>query len=165
MIRPAAGIRLDTTTSPTTLPPPGAGSTQAARSDIDAILTVWLDASVKAHDFIESSFWQSQLDNMRDVYLPNSDVWVFELNAQVVGFYALHNNTLAAIFVAPQQQGRGIGKQLLNHAKQQRNELHLTVYKANEPSCRFYRSQGFTLVREQADSHTGHTELLLHFTA
>jgi len=102
---------------------------------------------------------------MRDVYLPNSDVWVFELNAQVVGFYALHNNTLAAIFVAPQHQGRGNGKQLLNHAKQQRNELHLTVYKANEPSCRFYRNQGFKLVREQTDSHTGHTELLLHFTA
>ncbi len=73
MIRPAAGIRLDSTTSPTTLTPPGA-DTQAARSDIDAILTVWLDASVKAHDFIEPSFWQSQLDNMRDVYLPNSDV-------------------------------------------------------------------------------------------
>ena len=63
MIRPAAGIRLNTTISPATLPPPGA-DTQTARSDIDAILTVWLDASVKAHDFIEPSFWQSQLDNI-----------------------------------------------------------------------------------------------------
>ncbi|MCH8533406.1 MAG: GNAT family N-acetyltransferase, partial [Saccharospirillum sp.] len=25
--------------------------------DIDQILEIWLSASIKAHDFIESSFW------------------------------------------------------------------------------------------------------------
>jgi len=47
-------------------------------SDIDPILDIWLSASIKAHDFIEASFWESQVENMRNIYIPVSETYVFE---------------------------------------------------------------------------------------
>ncbi|MBN7795898.1 N-acetyltransferase [Parahaliea mediterranea] len=133
-------------------------------SDIDAVLDIWLDASIQAHDFVEPGVWESQLESMRDIYLPASENHVYDQNPGIAGFYALHGDTLAAIFVAPTLQGRGIGKQLLAHAKQQRTSLTLSVYQANDPSYRFYLSQGFRVTSEQADTHTGHPEYTMTWT-
>ncbi|MBY7900100.1 N-acetyltransferase [Vibrio fluvialis] len=129
--------------------------------DMDDLLNVWLSASIEAHDFVAASYWQSQVENMRHLYLPASEVYVYLLSGELVGFYALYENTLAAIFVSPDCQGQGIGKLLLEHAKQQRAQLSLTVYKENQASCQFYLKQGFHVVREQTDEHTGHAELVM----
>lgn len=80
------------------------------------------------------------------------------MGSKVVGFYALYESNLAAIFVEPDLQGKGIGKQLLNHAKSQRVMLILSVYKENQASYKFYLSQGFKVVSEQLDDHTGHLD-------
>ncbi|MBA4502691.1 N-acetyltransferase [Marinobacterium marinum] len=127
-------------------------------SDIESILDIWLQASIQAHDFIAPTFWQSQVDNMRTLYLPASETYVLERNSEVVGFYALHDNTLAAIFVRPELQRQGIGKLLLDHAKTKRPALTLSVYTENDASYRFYLAQGFTVVSQQTETHTGHLE-------
>jgi putative acetyltransferase len=95
---------------------------------------------------------------MRNIYIPASEVFVYEIESKIVGFYALYENNLAAIFVFSAFQGQGIGKPLLSHAKAQRAILSLSVYKENQASCQFYLSQGFTVVSEQRDEHTGHPE-------
>ncbi|SIP95689.1 N-acetyltransferase [Marinobacterium stanieri] len=123
--------------------------------DIEAILDIWLQASIKAHDFVPDEFWEAQVDDMRTLYIPASETFVFEQNADVVGFYSLNEDRLAAIFVLPEQQGQGIGKQLLDHAKTQRPSLTLSVYTENETACAFYLSQGFEVVSEQIDEDTG----------
>ncbi len=127
-------------------------------NDTTVVLDIWLQASIKAHDFVAAEFWQAQVASMRDIYIPASTTYVYEVNAQVVGFYSIYENTLAAIFVSPQSQGQGVGKQLINHAKAQSASLTLSVYKENNASFQFYLSQGFRVVSEQADEHTGHQE-------
>lgn len=129
--------------------------------EVEAVLDIWLTASIQAHDFIEAEFWRSQLDNMRDVYLPASEVFVYEQAGDVVGFYALYEDNLAAIFVAPICQGKGVGKALIADAKTRRKSLTLSVYKENQASYQFYVSQGFNVVSEQEDEHTGHLELTM----
>jgi putative acetyltransferase len=127
-------------------------------SDMDNVLEIWLSASIIAHDFVDESFWKSQVENMRNIYIPASETYVYEEDSVVLGFYALNENNLAAIFVNPQCQGKGIGKQLISHAKTKRDTLNLNVYKENERSYQFYLSQGFKVVSEQVDEHTGHLE-------
>ncbi|WP_412498460.1 N-acetyltransferase [Vibrio furnissii] len=127
-------------------------------NEMDSVLEIWLSASVQAHDFISPEFWESQVENMRNIYIPASETYVYEVESKVVGFYALYENSLAAIFVSPELQGKGIGKQLLSHAKIQRAELSLAVYKENQASYQFYLSQGFKVLSEQLDEHTGHPE-------
>ncbi|HCE4658674.1 TPA: N-acetyltransferase [Vibrio parahaemolyticus] len=126
--------------------------------DLDSVLEIWLEASVKAHDFVPADFWGSQVENMRNIYIPASEVFVYEIESKIVGFYALYESTLAAIFVFPEFQGKGVGKQLLSHAKAQRAILSLSVYKENQASYQFYLSHGFAVVSEQLDEHTGHPE-------
>lgn len=127
-------------------------------NDLDSVLEIWLEASVKAHDFVPADFWGAQLENMRKIYIPASEVFVYEIESKIVGFYALYESTLAAIFVFSEFQGKGIGKQLLSHAKTQTAILSLSVYKENQASYQFYLSQGFAVVSEQLDEHTGHPD-------
>ena len=129
-----------------------------SESDMDAVIDIWLSASIKAHNFVEASFWKSQVENMRNIYIPTSETYVFENKSKIVGFYSLNKNNLAAIFVSPESQGKGIGKQLMSHAKKQRATLTLSVYKENEIGYRFYLSQGFAVISKQTDKHTGHQE-------
>ena len=129
--------------------------------DMDRLLEIWLSASIKAHDFIDASFWQANIESMRDVYIPASETFVIEDSSGVLGFYSLLDSQLAALFVDPAHQGKGFGKQLLDHAKCLRKELSLSVYKENTPSVGFYTSRGFKRVKEQIDEQTGHAEFLM----
>lgn len=126
--------------------------------DLPAIVDIWLDASIIAHDFISEDFWKSQVANMRDLYLPSANVYLAIENQQILGFYAVNNHRLEALFVRPEAQRKGIGKALLNHAKQMFRSLTLSVYQENKRSCDFYLMQGFSIVSKNIDESTGHLE-------
>ena len=133
-------------------------------SNIDKVIDIWLTASIKAHDFIDKSFWQSKVTDMREQYIPVSETYVYEENKEVIGFISLYNETISAIFISPDSQGKGIGSQLIQKAKEVRENLNLTVYKENKKSIEFYIKCGFKIEKEQIDAHTGHVELLMEFT-
>jgi len=129
--------------------------------DLETLLGIWLEASCRAHDFVERGFWEARLDDMRNLYLPAAQTWVYERDGTVVGFVSLLDDILAAIFVAPTEQGHGIGSALLEHAKGLRERLSLTVYAANSASIAFYHRHGFQIAGEQLDAHTGHPEWVM----
>ncbi|MDD2099985.1 N-acetyltransferase [Pseudomonas putida] len=131
--------------------------------DLEPVLDIWLRASIQAHHFIAPEFWRNQLDAMREVYLPGAMSRVFEADGVVAGFCSVYGDTLAALFVSPEHQGHGIGTQLLADAKASRSALRLTVYSANAPSIHFYESQGFVVLNEQRDEHTGHLEKVMRW--
>jgi len=133
--------------------------------DTEAILDIWLRASIQAHGFISENFWRSQQDAMRNIYLPSAKSRVFESEGQVCGFYSLNQNALAALFVEPEHQGAGIGTQLLADAKIRRSTLELAVYSANVPARRFYARHGFVVLRDRPDEHTAHLETLMFWRA
>jgi putative acetyltransferase len=133
-------------------------------SDTDQVISIWLVASIEAHDFVKKEFWESKVADMRDIYLPASETYVYEDNGIIKGFVSLHGDVLAAIFVSPGEQGKGIGGQLVAKSKQARRNLSLTVYKSNQKSVEFYKKCGFKTVSEQVDEHTGHPELLMVFS-
>lgn len=134
-------------------------------SDMNDILDIWLKASIKAHSFVGREFWESKIEVMRKTYIPASDTYVFIENGIIKGFFSLHGNTLAAMFVSPDFQGKGIGRQLMHKAKSLRNKLNLTVYKENPTSIDFYRKSGFEIIKEKVDEHTGHIEILMEYSS
>lgn len=135
------------------------------QSDLDQVIDIWLEASIQAHDFVESAFWKAKVKDMREIYIPSAETYVYDEDGVIKGFAALSGDTLAAIFVAPNCQGSGIGKQLMAKAKEVHELPTLTVYKENRRSIEFYKQRGFKIVREQIDEHTGHPELLMVFPA
>ncbi|MBI9074111.1 MAG: hypothetical protein JEZ02_01785 [Desulfatibacillum sp.] len=63
-------------------------------SDMDAVLKIWLEAPIESHDFVGREFWESRLDDMRNIYLPASETYVFVENDAVKGFASLYGNDL-----------------------------------------------------------------------
>ena len=51
---------------------------QCTKDDIEAVVLIWLKVSVIAHDFISPAFWESQVEAMKTIYIPNSETWVHE---------------------------------------------------------------------------------------
>ena len=132
-------------------------------ADMNDVLDIWLRASIEAHSFVGEEFWASKIDDMRKTYIPAADTYVFIDSEIIKGFFSLHGDTLAAMFVSPDSQGNGIGQQLMGKAKSLRNKLNLTVYKENPRSIDFYRKCGFVIIKEKVDEHTGHVEILMEY--
>jgi putative acetyltransferase len=134
-------------------------------ADTEAVLAIWLEASLQAHHFIDPAYWHANLAPMREIYLPAAHSQVLCLGDQLLGFYSLHEGSLAALFVAPARQGQGLGKAMLEHAKRQRPALRLQVYRQNLAACDFYLYQGFQIEGEQQDPHTGCAEWVMVWSA
>nr|WP_288454643.1 N-acetyltransferase [uncultured Pseudomonas sp.] len=132
-------------------------------NDANAVLDIWLSASIQAHAFIDESFWRDQLAVMGKTYLPQAETLVLEEAGEILGFASLHEHRLAALFIAPSAQGRGLGKRLLDEAKRRCDLLELSVYSANNRACAFYQNCGLTVVSEQSDPHTGHPEQVMRW--
>ncbi|ATO18294.1 N-acetyltransferase [Acinetobacter sp. LoGeW2-3] len=134
---------------------------KAEMDDINSMLEIWLKASLKAHDFIPADYWKNQLIPMRDIYLPLAENYVIKEQNTVRGFASLlrKKNVLAALFIAPEQQGIGYGQRLVDFLKQQCDQLHLNVYDANTSAVSFYQKQGFKIINQGVDENTGHAEL------
>lgn len=132
-------------------------------SDMDSVLSVWLESSAKAHDFVDRQFWESRLHDMREIYIPASETYVYVAGNEVKGFFSLHEDTLAAIFVSPGCQGEGIGQKLMAKVKALRKRITLNVYKENTKTVEFYKRCGFHEVSENEDPHTGHIEVVMEY--
>lgn len=88
---------------------------------------------------------------LREVVLPNEEVWGAERDGQIVGFTALGSREgvdyLQHIYVAPEHQSRGIGSELLIRAKARRPAgFRLWVFQTNEGARRFYERHDCRLI-------------------
>ena len=127
------------------------------------MVRIWYDASVIAHPFVPASFWASHKSAMKEKYLPLAENYVFEQEGQVAGFISLAGERVCALFVAPEAQGRGIGKALLEHAKALKGRLSLKVYKDNKKATHFYERTGLKAAGEEVDEHTGCLQVLMEW--
>ncbi|MEQ7799242.1 N-acetyltransferase [Pedobacter sp. ASV1-7] len=130
-------------------------------TDLDKIVQIWLDASIIAHDFIPSTYWKEKAEDMKNLYLPASKTFVYQNDTVILGFISMVDNYIAAIFVNPESQGQGIGKQLIEYIKRQHSLITLGVYSKNIRSIDFYKRQGFVITDEKIEENTGEFETLM----
>ncbi len=131
--------------------------------DVPFLAEIWLNTSLKAHDFISKEYWINNKSLMIEKYLPNSEVYIAEETDTILGFIALSENCIASIFVDIEQQGKGIGTLLLNYAKNIRTELKLNVYQKNDKSVNFYKSRDFIILSESTDQLTLEKEYVMQW--
>ena len=66
------------------------------------------------------------------------------------GVIAFRDDWIEQLYVLPEAQGRGLGSELLDVAKQASGRLQLWTFQRSTPARRFYEARGFVLV-EQTD--------------
>ena len=129
------------------------------RSEITACADIWLQASLAAHDFAAPDFWHGHYEAMKEQYLPASEVYLAKEEDAAMGFAAVHQGALEALFVRPTWWGKGVGSRLLRHIQDLHTELTLAVYSKNGRAVDFYLHHGFTEIQEQTCPHTGEPEI------
>jgi putative acetyltransferase len=133
------------------------------KNELEEMVRIWYEASIIAHSFIPASFWALQKDSMKEKYLPLAENFIFEEERQLSGFISLVGERVCALFVAPEMQGRGIGRALLEHAKILKGRLSLRVYRENERALSFYKKCGFVAAGEEVDEYTGCVQILMEW--
>ena len=66
---------------------------------------------------------------------------MYEYDTEIQGFIGLNDEYVEGIFVSGEMQSQGIGKILLNYAKDKRNKLYLNVYPKNARQYLFIREK------------------------
>lgn len=134
------------------------------KNNVDRVMEIWLDSTVKAHDFIDKSYWLTNYDTVKNNYIPMSETYVYEENNIIKGFISIiEGEFIGALFVDSKSQNKGIGKKLMTYVKDNYNNLSLTVYKENENAVNFYINQGFLINKEQINDDSSHIEFIMNF--
>ena len=130
---------------------------------MDAVLEIWIRGSLQAHGFIEESYWERQKERLRENLLSHAITAVYcdPTTERIGGFISLVENFIVALYVAPEEQGRGIGHNLLQRAKYLYPVLELSVYTENRAALSFYLREGFQIVLRRIEQATGHEEALM----
>ena len=135
---------------------------QLQNKDIDKIMGIWLESTIYAHKFISKEYWNENYNIVKDVYIPISKTFVYEDNDDIRGFISIINNDfIGALFVEKNYQSQGIGKSLIDYAKNLYDNLSLAVYKENENALEFYKKMEFKIISENINEDTNCVEYIM----
>lgn len=130
--------------------------------DVNRIMEIWLESTIKAHRFIEKEYWQSNYNTVKDVYIPIAETYVYEENDVIKGFISIIDKEfIGALFVDNDYQGLGVGSKLINFVLNKYDTLSLAVYKENFKSVRFYKKMGFEILSEEINEDSKHPEYIM----
>ena len=130
------------------------------KDDINKVADIWLDTNIKAHHFIPAQYWKSNFKSVKEA-LSYAEVYVYEHDTEIQGFIGLNDEYVEGIFVSGETQSMGIGKILLNYAKEKKHKLLLNVYQKNTGAISFYQREGFEIQHSGLDEATGEKEYVM----
>lgn len=97
--------------------------------------------------------------------LPDSTIYVYYANNQIVGFSGLYEQYIAGIFITSNYRNKGIGSLLLERLKNDYNVLNLHVYEKNESAIRFYTKHQFEIRSKEFEEETQEYEYLMEWNS
>ena len=99
------------------------------QKDIDKVMEIWLESTIKAHDFIPEKYWQDNYNAVKDIYIPQSKTYVYEEGEEIKGFISILNDDfIGALFVSLNEQGKGIGSKLIEYANAKFDNLKFVPF-------------------------------------
>ena len=116
--------------------------------DTSRIIEIWQQASALAHPFLDDDFVKKVKKDMKEIYLPNAETWVFEENNIVIGFISMIGNEIGGLFVQPNLHSKGIGTKLVDFIGKIHTEIEVEVFKNNKIGRAFYDKYGFKKIKE-----------------
>lgn len=130
--------------------------------DVDKIMTIWKESTIKAHDFIDKQYWEDNYETVKNIYLPMSETFLYVDQDNIKGFISIiENEFIGALFIDVNYQGEGIGSKLIDYVTEKYGELELAVYKDNERAVKFYKNKGFKVIKEQETEDSNFKEYIM----
>jgi len=115
--------------------------------DFDAVTILWRisrEKSLPEFQRAKGHFFYEDQDYFRDHVLKDNKVWVVEMDDRPVAFMAMKSEFIDHLYVHPDYQKRGIGKMLLDYARQlSPGHVWLYTLQVNMIARAFYETNGF----------------------
>jgi GNAT superfamily N-acetyltransferase len=119
---------------------------RATHADAEAVADVFLDSFRAALPTVKRAHDDADVRRyVRDVLIPRTECWVaVDDRGRVVAMMSLKPGWVEQLYVAPEHLGEGIGRRLLDLAKERSmGELQLWTFQVNDRARRFYERNGF----------------------
>ena len=109
---------------------------------LDVLLDIWEQSVRASHLFLSDA----EVKNIK-AYVPQALKSVEQLivaeTEQPIAFMGVQNGRLEMLFLAPEERGNGIGKQMLQYGIENYGIAELTVNEQNPQAVGFYAHMGF----------------------
>lgn len=116
------------------------------KSETYEVMDLWLRTATRSHDFVEPDFWKTHYDYVKEKYIDDKEVFVYTEGDKIVGFTVVGaDNEIGGLFVDPDYQNKGIGKELIDFLKSEYPLLHVKVYAKNRKALAFSVRLGFVI--------------------
>lgn len=131
--------------------------------DYDELLTVW-EASVRStHHFLTEENIQFYKPLVRNQYFQAVELYIIRnRERKIAAFMGLSDELIEMLFVHPDEQGKGYGKQLMQYALHEKHIYKVDVNEQNEKAHRFYLHMGFQLIGRDETDLSGNPFPILH---
>ncbi|HEY8381180.1 MAG TPA: acetyltransferase [Microvirga sp.] len=138
---------------------------RSSPSDLEALFNIWREAVRATHSFLSKADVEFYAQLVRNDYLPHVEVWVAvdPMNAPI-GFIGMTGSMIDALFIAPEQHGRGVGRRLVEYVRSQEGSLRVDVNEQNEGARAFYTRLGFQETGRSELDGSGRPFPLIHMT-
>ena len=131
----------------------------ARAEEYDETARVWMESWVSTGLEEASNFLLANLRARVRREIENGwSLFVADDDGRLAAMLALHlpKLYLDQLFVAPDYQGRSLGRKLMAFTQTQLpDEIHLRCVRENEKAWRWYEREGFVLEKEQVEPMTG----------
>ena len=130
-------------------------------NDYEAIINLWERSVMATHHFL--SFKDKEdIKQELPMYFPHLDVRLWHDEDFIIGFTAINENHLEALFLDPDQIGKGYGKQIMRTLINDFGITSVDVNKQNEKATGFYLRCGFEIISEDSTDGAGRPYPILH---
>ena len=139
------------------MPPP---MIRPARADeYDEVAQIWMDSWVSTGLEDASNFLLAKLRARVPMEIEKGwSLYVADDQGRLEAMLALHlqDKYLDQLFVAPEYQGKNVGRLLLTFTRKHlTDEIWLRCVRENEKAWRWYEREGFVFEKEQVEPMTG----------
>ena len=135
---------------------------RTARADeVDEIGRVWMESWVSTGLEEASQYLLANLRaRVRHEMEKGWSLYVADDDGRIAAMLALHlpDRYLDQLFVAPDYQGRGLGRRLLSFTRKHLpDEIWLRCVRENDKAWRWYEREGFAFEKQEVEFKTGFT--------
>jgi putative acetyltransferase len=137
---------------------------RATPTECEILLDRWLRSVQATHTFVSAEDIQAMTPHVRS-YLSSSEseIWAAcDADGTPFGFMGMSGSKMEALFLAPEFQGRGVGRLMVRHAQALHSELTVDVNEQNAAARRFYEACGFVVEGRSELDEQGRPYPLLH---
>jgi GNAT superfamily N-acetyltransferase len=131
----------------------------ARPEEFDAIARVWMESWVSTGLAEASNFLLAQLRARISLEVENGwSLYVADDGGALAAMLAIHlpKKYLDQLFVAPEYQGKSLGRTLLAFTRQHLpDEIELRCVRENEKAWRWYEREGFVFEKEAVEPAVG----------